>query len=97
MKWCCVGFKSAYDAAGQRGSAILIGRDSLNAPEFTLQYRAIDAGKENYIQSDIPTSIIIDVRILFCLWCGANLEKFYAGQIDALFRNGLRIDALKQN
>ena len=50
MKWCCIGFKSAYDAAGQRGSAILIGCDSLNAPGFTLQYRAIDAGKENYIQ-----------------------------------------------
>jgi hypothetical protein len=97
MKWCCIGFKSGYEAAGQSGSAILIGRDSLGNPAFILQYRAVDKGEETQIQSDIPASIIIDVRIVFCSWCGVNLYKWYGKNIDSLYRNGLEIGALKQN
>ena len=97
MEWCCIGFKSRYEAAGQNGSAILIGRDTLNAPEFILQYRAVDIGKESHIQSDISASIIVDVRIVFCSWCGVNLEKWYGKHIDSLYREGLEIGILKQN
>lgn len=97
MQWCCIGFKSAYESAGQRGTAYLVGRDSLGAPEFIMQYRAVDMGKENYIQSFIPISIIIDIRIVFCPSCGVNLGKFYDENIDSLYRKGLEIGLLKQS
>ncbi len=96
MKWCCIGFKSHYEAAGQRGSAILIGRSSSGVPDFILQFRAVDKGKENFIYSDVPASIIIDIKIMFCFWCGANLEKWYRKHIDFLYREGLEIGILKQ-
>jgi len=76
MKWCCVGFKANYETAGQRGVSCLIGRDSLSTPDFVLQVRAVDIGNESHIQSDAPTSIIIDIRTIFCPWCGVKLEKF---------------------
>ena len=96
MKWCCIGFKSHYDSAGQSGHAILIGRDSLGATEIIMQYRAVDAGEESHIQSDIPVSLIIDIRIIFCPWCGSNAEKWYGKSVDSLYREGLEIGFLKR-
>jgi uncharacterized protein (UPF0212 family) len=61
-----------------------------------LQYRAVDKGKENCIQSDVPASIIIDVGIAFCPWCGSNLEKYYRKHVNSLYREDLKLDLLKQ-
>ncbi len=92
MKWCCVGFKSSYETAGQRGTAYLIGRNSLGKPAFTLQFRAVDIDKEfPLINSDIPISTVIDIGIVFCPSCGVNLERFYGKYVDSLYRKGLRV------
>jgi hypothetical protein len=92
MKWCCIGFKSNYQAAGQRGTAYLIGRDSLDKPEFILQFRAVDMDQEfPFINTDFPISTVIDLRIVFCPSCGVNLEKFYGKFVDSLYRKGLRV------
>lgn len=95
--WCCIGFKAGYDSAGQRGTGYLIGRDSLDAPEFILQFRAVDKGEESHIQSDISASVVMDIRIVFCPSCGVNLEEFYRKHIDSLHREGLEVGFLKQN
>ena len=97
MKWCCIGFKAHYESAGQRGAAYLVGRDSLGAPEFMIQYRAVDKGDETHVQTDIPASIIVDARIVFCPHCGVNLAKFYKNEIDSLYRDGFEIGFLKKN
>jgi hypothetical protein len=91
MKWCCLGFQSHYEAAGQQGHAILIGRDSMGKPEITMQYRAIDAGKELLIESEIPIATVMDIRIVFCPWCGRNGEEWYGDEVDSLYREGLKI------
>lgn len=91
MKWCCVGFEAGYERAGQRGSAILVGRDSLGAPDFTFQVRVVDMGLEGSVKSDNPLSLITDVRFVFCPWCGRNAEQFYRGSVDALYRPDLKI------
>ena len=52
MKWCCPGFEGFYGNAGRRGAGILIGRDSMKRPEFTLQYRVADDGDETSISSE---------------------------------------------
>ena len=92
MKWCCVGFKLGYEAASQRGTAYLIGRDAFGKPEFILQFRAFDEDKEfPSIDLDFPVSTVIDIRILFCPTCGCNLEKQYGRYVDSLHRKDLRI------
>ncbi len=92
MKWCCVGFKAHYQQAGQQGSSILVGRDSLDAPEVTLQCRVVDSGQEGSITSEKhPVSIVTDIRIVFCPWCGRNAEKWYRKEVDNLFRPDLKI------
>jgi hypothetical protein len=90
MKWCCIGFKSHFDCGGERGHAILIGRDSLGKPEITMQYRALNPLDELPV-TDFPISTVMDIRIVFCPWCGQNLETFYGKHVDDLYRPGLKI------
>jgi len=91
--WCCIGFKAGYESAGERGTAYLVGRDSLGKPEFIHQFRAVDLGKEEVFnfKNDTPISFAIDCRIVFCPSCGVNLEQFYKNKIDDLDRLGLKI------
>lgn len=92
MKWCCVGYKSGYEAAGRRGTAYLVGRDALGKPEFTIQFRALDKDKElPSINLDFAVSTVIDIKISFCPICGCNLEKQYGKNVDSLYRKDLRI------
>ncbi|HUR98030.1 MAG TPA: hypothetical protein VMZ26_08210 [Pyrinomonadaceae bacterium] len=97
MKWCCIGFKAQYNCAGQRGVAYLVGRDSLGAPQFMVQYRAVEKGSESHIQVDILAAIIVETRIVYCPSCGVNLAKFYKKEIDNLDRDGFEIGFLKEN
>jgi hypothetical protein len=91
MRWCCIGFKANYEQAGGRGAAILMGRDLLGAPEVTLQYRAVDKGDEEFIKSERVMSCVIEVRIVFCPWCGQNVEEWYGKYVEVLYREGLKI------
>ena len=90
MKWCCVGFKSHYESAGERGHSILIGRDSMENPDITMQYRAIDPNEQLPV-TEFPISTVMDIRIVFCPWCGQNVERWYAKHVDELYRPGLKI------
>ncbi len=91
MKWCCAGFEAHYDAAGKRGHAILIGRNELDEPAVTMQYRAVDAGDEKHVHAEVMMSLVIDIAIVYCPWCGYNVRKWYGKDADALSREGLKI------
>jgi hypothetical protein len=91
MKWCCPGFESFYINAGQQGAGILVGRDSIGQPEFTMQYRAADKSEKLVITSEAPIASVVDIRMQYCLWCGRNLEKWYGSKVDALYRPSLKI------
>jgi hypothetical protein len=93
MKWCCNTFKSWYEGAGERGNAILIGRTNGN-PEFLLQHRSVEIGQENFIQADSPLSLVSQIRIDYCPWCGCNLNKFYGKSVDALDRPQFKLNLL---
>jgi hypothetical protein len=54
MKWCCLTFKSWYGAAGERGLAVLVGRNSNGEPEVLIQHRAIDRGVQSLPNVDYP-------------------------------------------
>lgn len=91
MEWCCVVFKNSYEAAGERGLAILAGRNSAGNPEFVLQHRAFDKDVESLPETEAPMSVISEARISYCPWCGRNLEKWYGKHVNELDRPALNI------
>lgn len=92
MKWCCVAFKAWYELAGHRGFAILVGQDSKGLGEFTFQHRVADMGTPEPPPTDYPVSIISEIDISYCPWCGRNLEEWYGMYIDELCRPHLKIE-----
>lgn len=91
MKWCCPAFAGWYDHSGQRGIAILVGRDSTGEPEFLMQYRAVNEGEEMSFNPEVVASTVIEVGLRYCPWCGRNLDKWYGKNVDALYRPYLKI------
>jgi hypothetical protein len=92
MKWCCPGFEWHYSNAANRGVAILVGSDSRGEPAFTLQYRAVEKGSEELVSSANPISLVIDVGMQYCPWCGKHLATCYGKYVNELYRPSLKID-----
>lgn len=64
-QWCCVTFKSRFEAAGERDLSIVVDR-FLEGYAFILQHRALepdDPGPKNHSG---PISMISQVHIHFC-------------------------------
>ncbi len=91
MKWCCPVFKSWYEGAGERGFAILVGRNSAGKPEFILQHRSLDNEVESLPETEFPMSIVSEVYVDYCPWCGRMLDKWYGKYVDELYRPDLKI------
>lgn len=91
IKWCCPGFEANYDKAGERGLGVLIGRDSTGRPEFTLQFRVVDKGAEQSVNSEAPISLVEDIGMCYCPWCGRDLTKWYGDNVDDLYKPDLKI------
>jgi len=92
ISWCCLGFQSNYLAEpGKRGIVILVGRDSSLRPEFVIQFRNMDMEMQLPVLP-FPISLSTDIRIRYCPWCGANLEKHYRKVVDQLNRPDFRIE-----
>ena len=91
MKWCCPGFEAIYGNAGQQGAGILVGRNSIGEPEFTMQYRAVDKKEKLPVNSENPVASVVDIGMQYCPWCGCKLEKWYGKNVDTLYRPELKI------
>ena len=92
MEWCCLGFEGNYGNAGNRGAAVLVGKTYSGNPEFTLQFRAVDPRDETNVQSSSgPLSLVMDVGLKYCAWCGVLLGDHYESMVDRLYRPGLRV------
>ena len=92
MKWCCVGFENRYKMAGERSIAVLVDENGPGEPEFLLQARTFDRGKEPSIHTAVPMSLVIDTVIKFCPWCGVSLWKWYGKYAHELIRPGYKIN-----
>jgi hypothetical protein len=80
VKFCCQGFRANFENAGARGYGLIIGKDSLNNLRVHLQHRVVDKGLESSIQCegrDIPVSLVAEVGIKFCPWCGCDVREYY--------------------
>ena len=90
MKWCCMGFQGNFQIAGSRGFGIFVSTKDGSEPSLILQHRSLDerssAPNRNY-----PISLVTDVRIQFCPWCGVRLKQFYWDSYRELDRSDLRV------
>ena len=92
MKYCCPGYKGNLDEAGKRGFAVFV-EDIGSKPMFLMQWRAIDKGDANAVvlNAPVPVSLVVDIGMRYCPWCGVSLADFYSKSWKALVRPGLRL------
>lgn len=83
VKWCCPGFERKYGQGGERGTAILYGFLG-GELQFYLQFRALERGDVLEYVSPKPISLVTQVAINFCPWCGKRLVKHYKKQLEKL-------------
>lgn len=75
--------------AGEKGFSVFsIVGDAQAA--VILQHRALDPGSA-LSSTNVPISLVTDVNISFCPWCGSSLPEFYGQRKNALERTELRI------
>jgi hypothetical protein len=90
MHWCCNVFEGWFQQAGCRGFGVFVATGTDSRPLFILQFRALDPGK-SLSHADSPISLVSDIQIQFCPWCGADLKKKYGENISELDRSELRV------
>ena len=91
MTFCCRGFEWHFGYAGARGFSVLsVGKFYKDETAFFLQHRALDIGAEPPAFAPSPLSLVSDLVIQFCPWCGTKLEEFY-GASPEIMRSDLKI------
>ncbi len=96
MKFCCVGFKSAFENAGRRGFAMLVVlKDKPISMRFLMQHRTFDVAAALPLGFSLPVlgTIVGQTAIVYCPWCGISLAKHYEKYRDDLI--GLRHNELE--
>ncbi len=81
VKWCCEAFRRRHSRGGARGAAVL---QTLSEEEsrFYMQFRALEPGVGALpFPVESPVSLVEQVPITYCPWCGKNLEKVYGPQL----------------
>ena len=91
MKWCCAGFQAQVQFAGERGMAVIVDTSPEAEPVFVLQHRVVDVGTESGISARVPASIVTEIQIQYCPWCGAALHDFYGESVKKFARSDLRV------
>ena len=89
MRWCCMPFENLYKDEGNRGFSVVPSNEySEDEYKFILKCRVVDFGSEHTVKADVPVSIISNMPITYCPWCGKNLKKWYGKSIEELFKEG---------
>lgn len=91
MKWCCAQFEGWHSQAGERGLGVFVKRAMDGSPMFVLQHRATGPGIKISSEPPSPVSLVSDIGIQFCPWCGARLLDWYKKDLAALERPDLGV------
>ena len=91
MEWCCKVFQGWFQEAGKRGFGVFARERRDSTASFILQFRALDPGKSGPAYTESPMSLVSDIHIQFCPWCGANLCNTYDSSLRELDRSELTI------
>lgn len=91
MQYCCVQFFSLCNEAGTRGVGLIVDA-SETKPAFFLQWRGMENGEDtSSLSSAVPLELATELGILFCPWCGVDLNKFYRKCVGQMSRPDLRL------
>ena len=91
MRFCCTTFEYWSSMAGARGFGIFTARFPGDEVAFIIQHRALD----NDVDPPITTtrlSLVSELRIHICPWCGVVLKDFYGTSANEMQRSDLKID-----
>lgn len=91
MKWCCVQFEGFNSQAGLRGICVFVKRSIDQDLYFVLQHRATEPGIAVSTEPLAPVSLVTDVGIQFCPWCGVRLLTWYRKDLQTLERSDLAV------
>jgi hypothetical protein len=89
MMFCCNAFESNFKMAGTRGFGVFSIQSDKNEAAFIVQNRAMEAGAIAPTTGS-PISLISEMYIRFCPWCGKELNQFY-GVNPAIMRPDLKL------
>ena len=84
MSWCCDAFRMNFEMAGSRGFGVFATDDSPYGIGFVTQHRALELGGEPPKDAPSPLSLISEMRITHCPWCGANLAQHYGNSTEIM-------------
>ena len=90
VTWCCSVFKGWFEAAGERGIGVLVDRLADGNPAFIVQSRSVDADDEGPKDHPRPLTLVAELHIQFCPWCGRRLRDAYQDAVDLMARPELR-------
>jgi len=94
MKWCCDGFKQAYDDRYDRTIYVY---PSPPKPEYDfpdaffwiamrcIEQKELAKGPIGVTRKDLAITIATQRPIKYCPWCGRNLREFYGSNPTQLY------------
>lgn len=89
MRFCCEGVEQLHDNAGLREFSVFTAR----YPDdfvFVLQHRAQDPDALPPF-TESPLSVISELLLNYCPWCGVNLKQFYRDSLKELDKSDLKL------
>lgn len=91
MKYCCRAFEHWHGAAGTRGFSVFAAGSNQGPAMFLIQHRALDADGRPPEFSPSPLSLVSDLIIQFCPWCGTKLDESYRNTQTQIDRTDLKL------
>lgn len=81
-----------FSYASERGFAVFAKRPDL----IVIQCRAVNKGEEGLFaqatsEAPVPFSIVQELHIRYCPWCGRDVLKYYKRNIASILRADLGI------
>lgn len=89
MRFCCVGFEEHVRYAGERGFAVFSTLYEDGDVAYIVQHRVMNPDANAPVTSS-PLSLIGEMHIRFCPWCGQNLKRIY-GTDSSIMRSDLKL------
>ena len=89
MTFCCNAFKANFELAGTRGFSVFSYQYDKNDVAFIVQHRAMETGAVPPVTTS-PLSLVSEMHVLFCPWCGTKLDEFY-GSNPGIMRPDLKL------
>lgn len=87
IRWCCGGFQASHQRCGERGYSIFYSTGLTSEERVVLQFRAVDKGSEGGVgPSRVPLTLVTEVVLTFCPWCGTELKPHYGKQLELMRR-----------